>query len=44
MYNSKVRNPSGLSRMEKIRIVRVEQPKVRQDQEKYRKNQSKVSR
>jgi hypothetical protein len=28
----------------KIRVVRVEQPKVRQDREKYRKNHSKVSR
>jgi hypothetical protein len=37
-------NPSCLSRVEKIRIVRVEQQKVREDQEKYRKNQSKVSR
>jgi hypothetical protein len=30
-----------LSRVAKIRVVRVEQPKVRQDHEKYRKNQSK---
>jgi hypothetical protein len=34
-------NPSFLSRVEKIRIVRVKQQKVRQDQDKYRKNQSK---
>jgi hypothetical protein len=36
-------NPSCL-RVEKIRVIRVEQQKVRQDQDKYRKNQSKISR
>jgi hypothetical protein len=33
-----------LSRVAKIRVVRVEQPKVIHDQDKYRKNRSKVSR